>query len=201
VTTPVRLCVVRHGETDWNLAGILQGWVDVPINDQGRRQARELATAFAGQGFDRVYSSPLIRALETAEIVAAGLGLPRPSIHEGLKERNFGVLQGVPKAELAEHNPLLLQQILQRNPAAHFESGETMDEVATRVLDAILDLAMDHPGEQLLVITHGWVMDIITRHISGLPRHEVLNMKRKNGEAVWVRADYRSIRAADAPGR
>jgi 2,3-bisphosphoglycerate-dependent phosphoglycerate mutase len=201
VTIPARLCVVRHGETDWNLAGILQGWFDVPLNDQGRQQARDLATAFAEQGFDRVYSSPLSRALETAEIIATGLGLPPPSIHEGLKERHFGALQGVPKAELAELNPLLLQQILRRNPAAHFEAGETMDQVATRVLDAILDLAMDHPGEQLLVITHGWVMDVITRHISGLPRHAVLNMKRKNGEAVWLRADYRSIRAAEAPGR
>ncbi len=199
MTAPARLCVVRHGETDWNLAGILQGWLDVPINDHGRQQARELATAFAGQAFDQVYSSPLIRALETARIVAAGLGLPAPSIHEGLKERNFGAFQGVPKAELAELNPQLLQQILRRNPATHFEAGETMDEVATRVLDAILDLAMDHPGEQLLVITHGWVMDVITRHISGLPRHAVLNMKRKNGEAVWLRADYRSIRAAEPP--
>lgn len=198
MTAPVRLCVVRHGETDWNLAGILQGWLDVPLNDQGRQQARDLVAGFTDAGFSRVYSSPLARSLETAQIIATGLGLPPPHTHEGLKERNFGAIQGVPKAELADLNPLLLQQILRRNPAAHFEDGETMDEVATRVLDALLDMAMDHPGEQMLVVTHGWVMDVITRHISGLPRHAVLNMKRKNGESVWLEATYRSIRALPA---
>lgn len=194
MTAPVRVCVVRHGETDWNQAGILQGWLDVPLNEQGRRQARVLAAAFAGSGFSRVYASSLARARETAEIIAAGLGLPPPLIHDGLKERNFGLIQGMPKAELAESNPLLLQQVLRRNPAAHFEEGETMDEVATRVLDAVLDMAMDHPGETLLAVTHGWVMDVITRHLGGLPRDAILSMKRKNGESVWLEATYRSIR-------
>ena len=84
MSSPSLICVVRHGETDWNTAGILQGWLDVPINERGRMQARELAQAFAGSRFAWVYTSPLSRASETAEIIAALLRLPPPVWHDGL---------------------------------------------------------------------------------------------------------------------
>jgi len=190
---PAHVCVTRHGETDWNVSGILQGWIDVPINDQGRRQAREMASSFAGSGFAAVWSSPLIRAGETAEIIAAALGLPPPSVHEGIKERHFGAIQGVPKSELADLNPLLLQQIMRRNPAAEFEEGETMDEFADRVLAGFMDIGAQHPGERVLVVTHGWVMDVVTRHIEGVARSTILNHKRKNGESVWVSASASAL--------
>lgn len=190
---PAHICVARHGETDWNIAGILQGWLDVEINDKGRRQAYELVAAFSGARFGVVYSSPLVRALETAEIVAKALRLPPPVCHEGLKERNFGVIQGVPKAELSELNPVLLQQILSRNPATDFEQGESMDEFADRVLGAIVDIGGRHRGERVLVICHGWVMDVITRHCARLPRSAILKMKRRNGESLWLEVDGESI--------
>ena len=195
-----RLCVVRHGETDWNSAGILQGWIDVPINELGRRQAHEIAERMASCGFHAVWSSPLIRSRETAEIVAEALGLPPPACHEGIKERCFGAIQGVPKAELAELNPVLLQQILKRNPAAMFEEGESMDDFADRVLEGLCDIGAHHADERVLVITHGWVMDVLTRHISGLPRSAILNLKRKNGESLWIAACRQSIRLAETPG-
>jgi len=184
--SPAHVCIARHGETDWNVAGILQGWLDVRINDQGRRQAYELVAALGQASFSLVCSSPLARSLETAEIIARSLRLPPPVCVEGLKERNFGVIQGVPKAELAELNPVLLQQIMRRNPAADFEQGETMDEFADRIITALLFIGRHYPGQRLLVITHGWVMDVITRHVAGLPRSAILNMKRKNGETLWL---------------
>lgn len=187
------LCVARHGETDWNTAGILQGWLNVPINDEGRRQAHELAAVFANAGFRHIHSSPLARALETAQIISRSLLLSDPTCHEGLKERNFGAIQGIPKAELADLNPVLLQQILKRNPACAFEQGESMDDFASRVLAAIMSLAALHRGERVLVITHGWVMDVITRHIQELPRSAILNMKRKNGECLWLEVTDQSI--------
>ena len=198
---PAHVCVVRHGETDWNISGILQGWTDVPINDVGRRQARELGEAFAGAGFASVWTSPLIRSSETAQIVAELLGLPAPVAHEGLKERHFGAVQGVPKAELGETNEVLLQQILRRNPAAHFEEGETMDEFADRVLGAVLEIGVRHGGERVLVVTHGWVMDVITRHVGGLPRSAILTLKRKNGESIWLESDGRAIHPGHPPSR
>jgi broad specificity phosphatase PhoE len=193
-----QVCVVRHGETDWNTAGILQGWIDVPLNDEGRRQALELSAKFAQKGFVATWSSPLSRARETAEIIADKLGLPPPSCHDGLKERNFGAIQGVPKSELAELNPVLLQQILKRSPATVFENGEGMDEFAERVLRAMSDIGAMHAGERILVITHGWVMDVITRQISRQPRSAILVLKRKNGACLWLKVGRNSI-SADEP--
>jgi probable phosphoglycerate mutase len=180
------ICVARHGETDWNVSGILQGWLDVPLNDRGRRQAYEMVAGFTQSRFAQVCSSPLVRSRETAEIIARSLRLAPPEFHDGLKERNFGAIQGIPKAELAELNPVLLQQILKRNPATFFEQGESMDEFADRVLDAIIEIAKPNCGKRILAITHGWTMDVITRHIAGLPRNAMLNMKRKNGDCVWL---------------
>jgi probable phosphoglycerate mutase len=189
------ICIARHGETDWNRLGILQGWLDVPINALGRQQAVTLAKNLARENFSAVWTSPLARALETAQIVASALHLPPPSSHVGLREKHFGAVQGVPKNELAELNPALLEQILRRNPAAEFVGGETMDEFADRVIEAIEDIGARHRGERILVITHGWVMDVVTRHIAGHPRHAVLHVKRKNGESVWV-AVAQTIQAA-----
>ncbi|MGB0129897.1 MAG: histidine phosphatase family protein [Rhodocyclaceae bacterium] len=180
------LCVARHGETDWNTAGILQGWIDVPINANGRQQAYELAENLGRWRFQLVFTSPLRRASETASIVAEILGLPPPLIAEGLRERNFGLAQGKPKSELSATDPNLYREILRRNPACEFEQGETMDEFADRVLDSLKEIANRHAGARMLVITHGWVMDVITRHIGHLPRSTVLNMKRKNIECVWL---------------
>ena len=187
------VCVARHGETDWNVAGILQGWLEVPLNDLGRRQAYELVAALQQAKFSVVCTSPLVRSRETAEIVARSLRLPPPVCLDGIKERNFGVIQGVPKAELAELNPVLLQQILRRNPATDFEQGETMDEFADSIFDALHSIGRDYAGQRVLLITHGWVMDAITRHVAGLPRTAILNMKRKNGETLWLRVTDRVI--------
>ena len=197
VNASAHVCVSRHGETDWNIAGILQGWTDVLLNDLGRQQAHELAAAVACCRISRVYSSPLRRALETAEIICRKLRIGPPACHEGLKERNFGVIQGVPKADL---NPVFLEQIVRRNPACFFDQGETMEGFAGRVLDGIASIARDHSGERVLVITHGWVMDVITRHILDLPPSAILNIKRKNGECLSLAATEHSIRPLTAQG-
>ena len=186
MTAPARLCVTRHGETDWNVEGILQGWIDIPINARGRRQARELAETFASAGFTRIYTSPLIRARETADIIARLLRLPAPVQHEGLKERHFGDIQGVPKAELAELNPALLREIVRRNPNCEFENGESRDDFADRMLEALADIGERESGQRVLVITHGWAMDVVARRVKGLPRITVLHAKPKNGESVWL---------------
>jgi len=180
------ICVARHGETDWNRRGILQGWLDVPINEHGRCQAHDMAATFADAAFTAVWSSPLVRARETAEIIALTLGLAPPCCHEGLKERHFGAIQGIPKNELAELNPTQLEQILRRNPAAEFVGGESMDEFADRLIGAFTDIGARHRGARVLVVTHGWVMDAVARHVSGVARNAVLFEKPKNGESLWV---------------
>jgi probable phosphoglycerate mutase len=164
-----RICVARHGETDWNSAGILQGWLDVPLNDRGRAQALELAAS-----------------------------LPDPACHDGLKERHFGVVQGIPKSELVQMNPALYQQILSRNPASVFDDGETMDAFADRVLAALGAIAEANAGARVLVIAHGWAMDAIARHVQGLPRGAVLKRKPQNIDRLWLEATREAARPADA---
>lgn len=198
---PALLCITRHGETDWNQQGILQGWTDVTLNALGRRQAREMAAGFDKSGFSTIWSSPLLRARETAEIIAPLIRLPQPGLHRGLMERNFGVFQGIPKSELAELNPVELQLILKRNPDGHFEGGESMDEFADRVLEAIVEIGAVSAGSKVLVITHGWVMDVVTRHVLGLPRSAILNMKRKNCESLWVEVSGESVILVESPAR
>ncbi|EGV32233.1 Phosphoglycerate mutase [Thiorhodococcus drewsii AZ1] len=181
-----RLCISRHGETDWNLTGILQGWTDVPLNERGRAQSRELAQQLARHPFSHICSSPLKRAAETAEIIAATWGLGPPHYYPGLKERHFGHIQGMPKQELSLTHPGLHEEIARRNPCCDFEDGEALDPFANRVMNALNAIACDHVGTHILVITHGWVMDVITREVMGLPRTTVLDMKRKNGECLWI---------------
>lgn len=180
------LCVTRHGETDWNISGILQGWIDVPLNDNGRQQARDLAVTLAPYAFSAICTSPLRRSAETAEIIANIWGLPPPEVYPGIKERHFGVIQGMPKRELSISHPGLHQEIIRRNPACHFDDGESIGHFADRVIEALHAIADAHPRQRVLVITHGWVMDVITRHVRRLPRSAVLNHKRKNGESIWL---------------
>ncbi|MFT4051670.1 MAG: histidine phosphatase family protein [Microbacterium sp.] len=97
------LLLVRHGETDWNATGRIQGATDIPLNDTGRAQARETAAALVEQFSDRhplVVSSDLSRARETAEIIAAALGAADPRLYPQLRERSYGVAEGLTGAEL-----------------------------------------------------------------------------------------------------
>src|SRR4051812_15965596 len=135
------LVLARHGETDWNASGRLQGHTDRPLNDYGRRQARELADRLAGDGIAAIYASDLSRAKETAEIVGAGLGLP-VVIDADLRERNWGSWEGLTASE--------------RDTVA-FEGG-TSRAHRERLMRAVRRIAERHPGQRVLVVTHGGSM-------------------------------------------
>jgi len=132
------LLLVRHGETDWNAEGRLQGHTDRPLNDYGRRQARTLADRLAGEDIAAVYASDLARARETAEIVAERLGLPVVTDPD-LRERNWGNWEGLMGTE--------------RDRVEYV--GEASDAHAERVLRAVRRIAELHPGERIVVVTHG----------------------------------------------
>jgi probable phosphoglycerate mutase len=196
---PAELCVVRHGETDWNAQGILQGSIDVPLNDTGRSQARTLAAALEGSGIRAVHASTLARSRETAEIIARGLRLPEPELHAGLGERHFGAIEGSTKSALARSRPELLRQIQQRDPAGNFAGGEAMDAFAARVLGTVDAIAEARRGERVLVVTHGWAIDVIVRAADGLAPDAILPTKPANCECLWLLADRGSLRRGRAP--
>lgn len=139
------LYLVRHGETDWNRQRRIQGRTDIPLNDTGRDQARLTGILLTRRPITRVYSSPLSRALETAEIIAAQLGVEDPETHEALVERDYGAAEGLSFAEIDARYP-------EGMPVPGRESREA---VARRVVPALVALAAAHPGEALAVVSHG----------------------------------------------
>jgi probable phosphoglycerate mutase len=146
------ILLARHGETDWNSERRWQGHADRPLNDAGREQARELAETLADRAIDVVYSSDLARAHETALIVADRLGL-RVGVDPGLREVDVGDWSGRLLTEIEEVDPAGFQRWRQGHKA--WNGGESYEEMGERVVAAVLRLAARHPGQTVLVVTHG----------------------------------------------
>ncbi|MFO1251958.1 MAG: histidine phosphatase family protein [Inhella sp.] len=163
---PLRLCLVRHGETDWNRAQRLQGWTDVPLNAEGRAQALAAARELAGERFDACYSSPLQRARATAEALAQPHGHAL-RLDERLRERHLGELQGLLKAEIEARHPELARLMQQRRPGYAPPGGETLAQFRARVEAWLTDLTQAHAGQQVLAVSHGGVLDIVHRLATG----------------------------------
>ena len=146
------ILLARHGETDWNRDNRFQGHADPPLNDTGRAQAAELARALADESLDAVYSSPLRRAFETAEIAAAPHGLS-PLPLDALREVDVGSWQGLTRSEIEERFPDQFARWLDYRQG--WEDGESYEEMGRRVIAALLKLAAGHAGECILAVTHG----------------------------------------------
>ncbi len=160
--------VVRHGETPWNVERRVQGWEDIPLNETGIRQAQALARHLArtrqhGNQIDAIYSSDLQRARMTAEIVGQTLSIP-VVLDEGVRERHFGVLQGLVFSTMEEHQPEAARIWKSRDPDAILPEGESLRRFHERVTQAIDAIAARHLGQRVMVVSHGGAMDIIWRH-------------------------------------
>lgn len=163
---PSRLCIVRHGETDWNAQRRIQGQVDIPLNAVGRRQAAATAAGVAGRCFAAVYSSDLSRAWQTALTIAGALGLPVEAA-AGLRERHYGRMQGLTGEEARERFPALHAGYAARRPDYDLDGGETLAGFAGRVADTLRRLAEAHRGQALLLVSHGGVLDVANRLATG----------------------------------
>ncbi|MCU1405590.1 MAG: histidine phosphatase family protein [Glaciihabitans sp.] len=142
------LYLVRHGETDWNKARRIQGSTDIPLNDTGRAQAATTGQLLARRDWDVIVASPLSRAYETASIIASENGLPAPVAHPSLVERRYGQAEG-----------LNYQQVDDRFPGDMDVPGrETREQVMERVVPTLLEIAGQHPGAAVIVVSHGGVI-------------------------------------------
>jgi uncharacterized phosphatase len=148
---------VRHGQTDWNFQKRIQGTTDVPLNDTGREQARETGRVLAERSWDGIVASPLSRARETAEIIAGIVGLPAPELEPALRERSYGEVEGLDAAGMAERFPQGMDDVPGR---------ERRSQVVRRVLPALEALAEEHPGESLIVVSHGGVISSLVRYVT-----------------------------------
>jgi probable phosphoglycerate mutase len=176
------ILIVRHGQTPWNVERRIQGWRDIELNDNGRAQAKALARHLGMQRAEQqpihaVYSSDLLRAQQTAQAVAQALSLPLKLI-EGVRERNYGVLEGIPFDRMQEHSPEVAKVWAERHPDGVIPEGETLRQFHQRVTDSLHNVAAQHPGQRVVVVTHGGAMDIIWRQAMGIdlqaPRKAIL---------------------------
>ena len=150
-----QLLLVRHGQTAWNALGRLQGHTDIPLDEVGRGQARALADAIDDAGVTEIFTSDLARARQTGEIVAAALGLPAPSLDPDLRERRYGVFEGLTGDECAARHPEAWQSYLARREAP--AGAESRADAVARVARAVDRIAAT-AGGPALVVTHGGVM-------------------------------------------
>ena len=167
-----RIILVRHGETDWNRERRWQGHSDRPLNELGREQAAGLAERIGAEPISAVYSSDLMRAHETARLLADRLGLEVTAVPD-LRERRFGSWEG-----------LRDEEVERRFPGAHGPpDGETREEMSRRVLRSLRAIADTHPGQTVLVVSHGGPIRAILRH------HEHPDCEEPVGNCAVARLD------------
>ena len=184
-----RICLVRHGETEWNAERRIQGQIDIGLNDIGRRQARAAGAWLQAESIAALYSSDLQRAWMTAQAIGAALGLePQPAPE--LRERNYGMFQGLTYAEAEARHPAGYAAFEGRNADYDFENGESLRAMFARVTTKLQEIADRHPGEQVVVVVHGGVLDVINRFVRGNPLEMARDFLIPNAGINWVaRAD------------
>lgn len=178
--TLTTFALVRHGQTDWNAQRRLQGSTDIPLNDVGRGQARDAVAALSGHEWDAIVSSPLSRAAETANLIAAGLGLSVARRVPELAERSFGPAEGLQAGP--ELDAL-------RIPGGGFRGAESEDEAASRGLASLEALAEEFRGGRVLVVAHGTLLRVslsraIGRTLESID-NAVLNLAHHHAVDGW----------------
>ena len=156
------LVLVRHGETEMNRELRFQGQVDVALNAIGLEQARRLATRLAGEKADAVYVSDLLRARQTAEPIAGELAL-RPVADSGLREQAFGRVDGMRVDDIQREHPQAWEGWLRFEEDFAMPEGESTRAFHTRVMEAVQRVVAAHPGQTVVVVTHGGVLDMVYR--------------------------------------
>lgn len=153
------ITLVRHGQTDWNLMGRIQGSTDIPLNATGRRQAHEAAGGIHVYGPVKLAASDLGRARETAEIIGAARGWGNPEVVPALRERSYGEAEGTLVADFAQSfGPWY---------GAVVPGAETREELLERTLSALRDIASATAGgTHVVAVSHGAVISTLLRHVS-----------------------------------
>ncbi len=169
-----RIIAVRHGETDWNASARIQGHMDIPLNDKGRWQAQQAAQSLvADEVVTAVYTSDLARAHATASAIAQAFELNVIS-DTRLRERGFGRYEGQTFEDLERQWPADIARWRARDPSWAPPGGESLLALGTRIREVTDALARRHPGEQIVLVAHGGVLDMLYRFAT----HQEVNTQR-----------------------
>lgn len=180
------LYLVRHGQTDWNANGITQGQADIPLNSEGIKQTQALARNLRNIKFNAVFSSDLIRAKKTAEIIS----LERKMAVETtrlLRERRYGKLDGKPWQLMQKYydtwEKLSKKARTEYKPYAGYETDE---EVISRIITFLRETAVRYPGKTILIVCHGSIMRTFLNHLS---EETYLSGSISNGGFIKLESD------------
>jgi len=156
LNSPTTICIIRHGETDWNSLGKLQGHEDIELNELGRKQALKTARYFESEPWDIIVSSPLKRAVETARIIASCVSIPTVHIVEEIIERSYGAASG-----------LLPEERRSRFPDGIIPGQEDFEPLRKRAMIGLEKIAHDFKGKRIIVVSHGGLTNSILYTLSG----------------------------------
>ena len=185
-----RLCMVRHGETTWNAERRVQGQLDLPLSEVGHAQARSLCEALPEGRFSALYASDLLRVRQTAAPAAARLGLA-PRLDAGLRERHYGAFQALTFAEAKAALPEDYARYAARDPEFDLGSGESLRDFSARAIACLTAIARRHPGEEVLVFTHGGVLEMAYRRATGMDLSAPRDFKTPNAALNWLEVGSR----------
>ena len=179
------LILLRHGQSQWNLENRFTGWIDVPLSPKGEDEARAAGEKLRGHHIDKLYTSVLKRAVDTATLAieAAGLRTPPTEQDAALNERMYGDLQGLNKAEAAKQFGDAQIKLWRRSYDVRPPGGESLADTAERVLPyweshILPDLKA---GRNVLVVAHGNSLRALVMHLDGLSHAEVLELEIPTG--------------------
>lgn len=161
------LIVIRHGETTWNRERRMQGTTDTPLSDVGRAQAQALGRRLAQRAFAALYSSDLARARDTARIISE-MAQRDMMTDPRLQERRFGIFEGLTAAEIVARYPEEHTRFASRDPDYEVPGGESARSFTRRCLGCLAEIAERHRGAEVVVVTHGLVLDSLYRAAHGL---------------------------------
>ncbi len=162
-----RIILVRHGQTEWNREERFRGWVDIDLDETGVRQAGAAAQRIAQWDVAAIYSSPLRRAIATAQIIANRLSLPVVPL-EGIIDMNFGIWQGLSIGEVKGKYPELFDLWRYSPQSLEIPEGEGLEDVRKRVVATIDELTVRHESATVALVTHRVVCKVLLCHLLGL---------------------------------
>jgi broad specificity phosphatase PhoE len=175
-----RLVLVRHAEPEASAQGLCYGSLDVALSPRGRRQAAGLGRALRAVPLAAVYTSPLRRALDTAAPLARAQGL-EPLLHEGLRELDFGELEGQPYERIEAERPELFRAWMEEPWAVRFPGGEGLADLRARVLAAVGEIRERHADDAVALVAHGGVVRVVLADALGLADGAVFRLEQSYG--------------------
>ncbi|MCB6184062.1 histidine phosphatase family protein [Leeia sp. TBRC 13508] len=183
--TITHLCLIRHGETPWNVERRLQGHLDIPLNETGLSQAEQVAEHLPDLPYTALYASDLTRTRQTAAPLAKKTGL-LPIVTSRLRERHYGILQGLNPEEMLSQYPEETAHYDARTPSFDAVNGESLQSLHDRITVLMDRLAKQHRGEYIILVTHGGVLDIVHRWINQQPLDTQREFPIPNAAYNWI---------------